>query len=209
MGIASSKVIFTGILKGAYPVTKYEGSFGLVGPKEVSVTIPHGKKSGDTMTVDVHGKEYEVEIPHNDDGEKLRAGDCFQYKYFKGDTHRVIASTMSTVAGTKVVRQKQVIYAHVSKAFIKVKWNDQKEQIGMARKVPSLVKEAQEELLGKAIEMECNAVLGITTNVTTDSSGSEGNSKLIIITMMGTPCVLVSESTGKPPEVVEDGNVVV
>ena len=65
------------------------------------------------------------------------------------------------------------------------------EQSSMARTVAGLLQEAQEGLLRKAIEVECNAVLGMTINITTDSSGERGNSKIVIVTVCGTPCVTV------------------
>ena len=60
----------------------------------------------------------------------------------------------------------------------------------MAKQVADLLQEAQEGLLTKAIDVECNAVLGVTINITTDSSGDRGNSKIVIVTVCGTPCIV-------------------
>jgi uncharacterized protein YbjQ (UPF0145 family) len=58
----------------------------------------------------------------------------------------------------------------------------------MAKRMGGLLTDAQNKLLKKkAIEVGCNAVLGMTVNVTTDSSGSRGNSKIVIVTVCGTP----------------------
>jgi hypothetical protein len=57
------------------------------------------------------------------------------------------------------------------------------------------MQQAQGALLKKTIDVGCNVVLGVTTNVTTDSSGKRGDAKLIIITMTGTPCNVVPVET--------------
>ena len=64
----------------------------------------------------------------------------------------------------------------------------------MSNQVGTLMQEAQTMLLQKAVECGCNVVLSISSNVSTDSSGDEGNSKLVIVTMIGTPCVVMPAS---------------
>ena len=61
----------------------------------------------------------------------------------------------------------------------------------MSRQVASLMQEAQTILLQKAVEEGCNAVLSINCNVSTDSSGDHGNVKIVIVTMIGTPCIIM------------------
>ena len=67
----------------------------------------------------------------------------------------------------------------------------------MSQKMGALLQEAQEGLLRKAIELQCNSVLGMTINITTDSSGEHGNAKCVIVTVCGTPCC-VSPSADIP-----------
>ena len=61
----------------------------------------------------------------------------------------------------------------------------------MSRQVGQLLQEAQTSLLQQAVEVGCNTVLSIHQNITTDSSGERGNSKIVIVTLMGTPCVVM------------------
>jgi hypothetical protein len=51
------------------------------------------------------------------------------------------------------------------------------------------MRKAQEQLLSTAIDEECNAVLGISFNVTTARSGGEND--VLIVTAYGTPCTVV------------------
>lgn len=78
----------------------------------------------------------------------------------------------------------------------------EKENISMAKSIADLMQEAQEGLLTKTIELGCNAMLGMTINITTDSGGSEGNSKIVIVTLCGTPCSVAP--AGNTPEVKAD-----
>jgi uncharacterized protein YbjQ (UPF0145 family) len=89
----------------------------------------------------------------------------------------------------EIVQSKLVIWAIVSEASFRFHMmNDQKEQTHMAKRMGGLLTDAQNKVLKKkAIEVGCNAVLGMTVNVTTDSSGSRGNSKIVIVTVCGTP----------------------
>ena len=78
------------------------------------------------MTVEVSGEEFkDVLIPYGPNGpkDKLRSGDTFEYRYSKGDIDRVLATTMSQIACTKVIMQKPVIYANFSHAFVCVTGN--------------------------------------------------------------------------------------
>ena len=61
----------------------------------------------------------------------------------------------------------------------------------MGKQVSTLMQEAQTILLQKAVEVGCNAVLSINCNVATDSSGDHGNAKIVIVTMIGTPCIVM------------------
>ena len=92
-------------------------------------------------------------------------------------------------------------YSTASLAYMKIKWNDQKENLSMAKSAGELMQEAQEGFLSKAIDLSCNTVLGMTVNITTDSSGSEGNSKLVIVTVCGTPCCIAPSTSSDIPNV--------
>jgi hypothetical protein len=61
----------------------------------------------------------------------------------------------------------------------------------MGQIVGELMQEAQSEIMEQAVLAECNAVLGMTYNVTNDSSGEHGNFKVVIVTVCGTPCIVV------------------
>ena len=61
----------------------------------------------------------------------------------------------------------------------------------MSRQVGQLLQEAQTSLLQQAVEAGCNTVLSIHQNITTDSTGEQGNSKIVIVTLMGTPCIVM------------------
>lgn len=65
----------------------------------------------------------------------------------------------------------------------------------MSRRLAPLMQEAQSCLLQQAVELGCNAVLSINMNISTDSSGDRGNSKIVIVTFVGTPCVVMPLDT--------------
>ena len=94
-----------------------------------------------------------------------------------------------------------LFYSTASLAYMKIKWNDQKENLSMAKSAGELMQEAQEGFLSKAIDLSCNTALGMTVNITTDSSGSEGNSKLVIVTVCGTPCCIAPSTSSDIPNV--------
>jgi hypothetical protein len=67
----------------------------------------------------------------------------------------------------------------------------QSGQMNQAKQIPMLLTKGYEALRQQAAELGCNAVLGITFNVTNDSSGERGHHKVVIATVCGTPCVVV------------------
>jgi len=157
-------------------------------------TVPKNKRGGDKMLLDLNGNQISITIPY-----KIRTGDGAvrptkpgdKFKFEWGNREKVIASTLPTLPGTTVVEAKPMIFANISDAFYSRHMNDQTEQTGMSKKVGNLLQEAQTQLLQQAVEAGCNAVLGIHNNVTIDSSGERGNSKIVIVTMIGTPCVIM------------------
>jgi uncharacterized protein YbjQ (UPF0145 family) len=197
MGISSSKFASGGALKGAYapPLA------GITLPpkmdsevREYMATVPAGKKGGDKIVLVLNGNDIPITIPlrkvTQDGGSRMiQPGDKFKFKY--GNRERVIASTLPSLPGTTVVEAKPMIFSNVSHAFFSRKFNDQKEQSNMSKKVGGLLQEAQTQLLQQACEMGCNAVLGINCNISSDSSGEYGNSKIVIVTLTGTPCIVM------------------
>ena len=166
--------------------------------REYAATVPADKKGGDKMTLALNGHEISVTIPEkftmSSGGTRpIKPGDKFKFTY--GNRERVIASTLPTLPGTTVVEAKPMIYANVSHAYFAYHYNDQKGQTSMSHFVGRLLQACQTQLLQQACELGCNAVLGININVTTDSSGDRGNSKLVIVTMVGTPAVIMMSSS--------------
>lgn len=146
--------------------------FNLLG-NDVPITIPDRIKTKDGRT------------------KITQPGDKFHFTY--GNRDKVIASTLPSLPGTTVVEAKPMVFANVSHAFYAKQYNGQ--QSNMSRKVGSLMQEAQTILLQQAVEAGCNAVLGINSNISTDSSGEHGNSKIVIVTLVGTPCVVMRLDT--------------
>jgi membrane protease subunit (stomatin/prohibitin family) len=101
-----------------------------------------------------------------------------------------------------VAEAKPIIWGSVSCSF----GAGGRMQQTMGLKVGTLMQDAQSEIIKQAVHAERNAVLGMTYNVTNDSSGERGNCKVVIVTVCGTPCVVMPE--GEQPTVVE-ANVIV
>mmetsp|Transcript_85544 Transcript_85544/g.128181 ORF Transcript_85544/g.128181 Transcript_85544/m.128181 type:complete len:210 (-) Transcript_85544:199-828(-) len=194
MGGGSSKVVASGSLQGAYAPPLHDMTLppALQSEQDFSVTVPQGKQGGDTMIVAVHGQNTEIQIPSlKKDGSRFKAGDRFMFRH-RGDAHKVIASTLPSLPGTIIIESKPIIWASVTSAF---SGGNEGRGSMIANQVASLMQQAQGELLKRTVEVGCNVVLGVTTNVTTDSSGERGYMKLIIITMTGTPCNVVPVET--------------
>lgn len=189
MGASNSKFSSGGALKGAYapPLPNV-----VLPPKmdprvrEFMATVPSDKKGGDKMTLALDGRTITITIPLQkrfSDGSSrpMKRGDTFKFQY--GHRERVIASTLPSLPGTTVVEAKPMIFANVSEAF------SNGSQTSMSRRVGDLMQEAQTQLLQQGIEMGCNAVLSINSNISTDSSGDYY--KIVIVTLVGTPCVVM------------------
>jgi uncharacterized protein YbjQ (UPF0145 family) len=198
MGLASSRHTESGSLPGAYapPLSGVTLPKPLHSAKKFLVTVPHGKQGGDRMVVAVHGKHMSIKIPTMNviTADRYQAGEKFYYTQ-AAEVEKVIASTLPTVPGMEIVESKPIIWGTVSYSFFASNYNDQKEQTRMAKETGEVLKKAQEELLEQTVEVGCNAVLGMTFNITIDSSGEHGNSKIIIATAYGTPCVIMPMRT--------------
>ena len=200
MGIGPSSYQSSGELRGAYaPPLPNVVQPPKLDPtvKKYKLTVPHDKGAGDTMVVEINGGLVGVTIPQSvrdPDGSvrRIRHGDKFTFEY--SDRERVVASTLPTLPGTTIVEAKPIVWANASYAFRKNQFNDQHEQTSMSKKVGEIMQEAQMLLLQKTVEAGCNAVLSINSNISIDSSGENGNSKIVVATLIGTPCVIMPSS---------------
>jgi len=112
----------------------------------------------------------------------------------------VSVSTLSVPpSGSEVVSQHDPIWVFVSQRVTKTVTfaNDSCESKGEQSSVDKLMVTAKDELCKKAKMLGCNAVLGMTMNVSKDSCGQRGASKDVSLTMMGTPCVLSGPGASK------------
>eukprot|EP00585_Thalassiosira_rotula_P018135 CAMPEP_0196202144 /NCGR_PEP_ID=MMETSP0912-20130531/5023_1 /TAXON_ID=49265 /ORGANISM="Thalassiosira rotula, Strain GSO102" /LENGTH=147 /DNA_ID=CAMNT_0041475985 /DNA_START=24 /DNA_END=464 /DNA_ORIENTATION=+ len=136
------------------------------------------------------GMKKQIKIPRG-----LKKDDTFTFTHTDLGTDKVFTSTLSSIPGMDVVQFKPMIWTSVSSAFVKGSADQHSTTTtttGTA--VEKLKREAREKMLEQVVEHECNACLGMTFNVTTDSSGESRNNKLVIVTAHGTPCVVVSTS---------------
>lgn len=185
MGAGQSTERCQGALEGAYP-PPIDGlsiaPFSLRRPRTFRVKVPSGKQGGDTMTIK-GGDElvFRTTVPYD-----RHPGDTFLFEY-PGEVERVYATTLPSIPGMEVVQTKTIIFGSVSHAFFKPGISQLAQQ-SMGRKVGDLMQEAQKAILSQGILLDCNAVLGISFNVTSDSS--EGR-KTVIVTATGTPAIVV------------------
>jgi hypothetical protein len=125
------------------------------------------------------------------------------------DFCRMVCSTMtSPPPGYKLALQKPVVWATVNS--LSSKWMTGatyagRSDLATGANAGNLLDKCQKQLLTKAHSAGCNAILGLTFNITNDSESLESNGRtaqrrsVIFATMMGTPVVLVPE-TARVPE---------
>ena len=150
------------------------------------LTIPQGKIGGQTMVVTIGGNNITVPIPRqirNARGklQLARPGDTFPFEW--GNRNQVMASTLPTLPGTTVVEAKPMIFSNSTLALHK------SEPISVSKKLEGLMQNAQTNLLQQSIQLGCNAVLSIHQTVSTDTW--DDGKKYLIVTMVGTPCVIM------------------
>eukprot|EP00567_Pseudictyota_dubia_P009948 CAMPEP_0197462138 /NCGR_PEP_ID=MMETSP1175-20131217/58313_1 /TAXON_ID=1003142 /ORGANISM="Triceratium dubium, Strain CCMP147" /LENGTH=153 /DNA_ID=CAMNT_0042997571 /DNA_START=315 /DNA_END=776 /DNA_ORIENTATION=+ len=148
------------------------------------------------MGVTIQGVRKTIKIPKG-----LRSGDTFQFTDTASEIEKVFASTLPMVPGMEIVQAKPIIWGSVSYSFRA----DPRDQQAMGSKVGQLMQEAQAKILEQVLRQKCNACLGMTFNVTNDSSGERGHAKMVIVTACGTPCVVVPTASAHAIE----ANVVV
>ena len=153
-----------------------------------TLTVPEGKIGGGKMVVTMRdGTAVTVPIPRQRQNEYgklqlVRPGDTFQFEW--GDREKVIASTLPSLPGTTVVAAKPMVFSNCSYGFSSM-FNPN----SISSNIEKLMQQAQASLLQQAVQLGCNAVLGINNNVNTDSFGD--GKKYMIVTMTGTPCVVM------------------
>lgn len=194
MGGQQSKVTSGGSLQGAYapsitqvprenlPSKNKKRTFAAHVPDTV-----RGVTDGmTTMSVSIGGANKRIKIPKG-----LKKGDKFTFSIVESEIEKVFASTLPTIPGMEVVQSKPIIWGSVAHSFQAGQHNQQV----MGQRVGQLMQEAQSKILEQVLEHRCNAVLGMTFNVTNDSSGEYGRQKLVIVTACGTPCIVVPTTT--------------
>mmetsp|Transcript_22943 Transcript_22943/g.36025 ORF Transcript_22943/g.36025 Transcript_22943/m.36025 type:complete len:99 (+) Transcript_22943:2-298(+) len=64
-----------------------------------------------------------------------------------------------------------------------------------------LMQEAQSKILDRVVEHQCNACLGMSFDMTNESSGEGGDEKEFVVTAQGTPCVVVPTTRARVVDV--------
>ena len=144
--------------------------------RNVTAVVPEGARGGDTISVPVP-QEFDVK--------------------------EVMCSTLPSLPGMTVRLARSIIYGTASirsvvSANITVKGHlNPKPGDDSMMELPQLITQAHAVLKQQAAAMGCNAVLGITLNISNDSSKTNGTLKVAIVTVTGTPCFLVADVKGK------------
>ena len=152
----------------------------------VAVTVPPSaglQAGGVTLTVQAGGGLVNVVIP---DG--LGPGDTFNVSV--PDNTRVICSNLPTVPGHEIVLAKPIIWAADCAGSPPTRSWVQEE-------AGSLLQKVQAQLIHQAIQQGCNAVLGVTFNVSSETYGG------VQVTMLGTPCFVAPKE--KSMEAIVEG----
>ena len=106
------------------------------------------------------------------------------------DHTRVICSNLPTVPGHEIVLAKPIIWAADCAGSPPTRsW--------VQEKAGSLLQKVQAQLIQQAIQQGCNAVLGVTFNVSSETYGG------VQVTMLGTPCFVAPKE--KSMEAIVEG----
>ena len=141
-----------------------------------------------TMTVMLRGQTKEVKIPAG-----VTPGTLFKYTV-QAEIDKVYASTLPTIPGLTVLQSKPIVWGSVSYTFYSGENAGGQQKMGEV--VGTLMQKAQSEILEQAINRGCNAVLGMSYNITNDS---DGRVKQVIVTACGTPCIVVKSAEQEVP----------
>ena len=162
---------------------------------QIIIKVPYGKKGGDTIMVKTtsSGPPLSVKIPW---------GKMYGDSFFLSDgvtqldtdiireprvNTQVYTSALQTIPGMVVVVAKPFIYACASETFSVFRGANLG---GVTATVNRLMNDAHTNMIQLAMNCGCNAVLGMSFNVTNDSSGDDGHQKIVIVTLGGTPSVV-------------------
>ena len=217
MGGASGKLSCSGILQSASaspldgfvfpsetsydtPPATSDNSYNQHGQHgQVTIKVPHGKKGGDTIMVKPtsSGPPLSVQIPwgkHYGDSFYLSDGVARPHSETIREPRlntKVYTSALQAIPGMVVVVAKPFIYACASETFAVYRGANLS---GVTATVNQLMNDAHSKMIELAIECGCNAVLGMSFNVTNDSTGDDGRQKIIIVTLGGTPSIVTKAS---------------
>jgi hypothetical protein len=188
----STFIMGNGTLNGAYapPIASFsEPAAAAINPiptKRFQVTIPAGMKPGGEFKVTIAGAMRSLKVPSD-----MTAGGKMIYSI--PDLTKVYTSTLPALPGMTIVLAKPVAFGSVAFSY-------HSHQVGPhicgpqpGDHVGRLMQEAQEQLMRRAVDVDCNAILGLSFTVTNDSWGEYGNQKLVIVTACGTPCVVTPQ----------------
>lgn len=149
------------------------------------IPVPPGKTGGDTIHVVLRGRQQRIKIPYrsitrNETGQRV-----FVHTE-PAEIDRVYATTLPLLPGMEVVQSKPIIWGSVSDAL--------PVQKNMGPAIAILMQKAQAQILEQAIAIECNAVLGMSFNITNEGCW-------VIVTASGTPCNVVPSKNRPAVEV--------
>lgn len=107
------------------------------------------------------------------------------------------------LTGFELESQKDPIWVAVNHTtakkveFTDAKYCNYQDQAQQSEKdiIGTLMETAEEKMRQEALSLGCNSVLGLTFNISRDSTGEHSSSKSVFLTMMGTPCVLLRPSS--------------
>ena len=196
MGSGQSSHKSGGALEGAYALGIAPSGCDLPplpnAKKTFKIKVPNDKTAGTEMTVLMGDKTMRITVPVG-----VKAGETFRYTT-PAEIEKVYASTLQTIPGMTVLQSKPIVWGSVSYTFHSNATSRGQQRMGMA--VADLMQQAQSELLEQGVNSGCNAVLGISYNVTNDSSDTV---KQVIVTACGTPCLVV-RSANETPLIITD-----
>ena len=141
--------------------------------------------------VDVRGRNVTAVVP-----EGARGGDTISIPVPQEfDVKEVMCSTLPSLPGTTIRLARSIIYGTATnKSNVPLQSLASFQPVDEpTSELPKLITQAHAMLKQQAAAMGCNAVLGITLNISIDSGGPNGCSKTSIITATGTPCFLVAK----------------
>lgn len=155
--------------------------------KTLRFRVPKGKKGGDTICIMNGPTPLRVDIPKGINSEELCT--CNVQKTKEELCKQVYASTMQMIPGMVVVSAKPIIYGNVIQSYY-LGGSSISNLNSLTKEIGALMEQANAKILEQAIDCGCNAVLGMTFQLTNNTMGETGP-QLLIVTACGTPCIVV------------------